>query len=212
MDQSRAAFPLPDVATIARRWRANGSFSFGPPSSSRLSPAECARHKVRAVSASICRMPSGARAIFCANAIKARFSASWSGGREGRRHSSAVEVIDRGSGGPPAMAAELWTRILPVTPPQQRPPEARHCHAGMTCPEEKSSFPPTGRVKPADPSLASSGRVGGAVALPVKCIHDTNLRREPAKLATGAGFCAYERHVEPKVWFGPSFGSTDHAS
>jgi hypothetical protein len=47
-------------------------------------------------------MPSGARAISCANTIKARLSASWSGGREGRRHSSSVDVIDRGSGGPPA--------------------------------------------------------------------------------------------------------------
>jgi len=55
---------------MARQWK----FLFWSPSSNRLSPAECARHKDSAVSASFCKMRSGAAAISFAKAIKARFS------------------------------------------------------------------------------------------------------------------------------------------
>src|SRR6476469_4636724 len=67
------------------------------PSSKRLIPAECARHRIRAVSASFCNMLPGEVASFRAKAIKARFSSAWFGGCDGRRLNSAVEITDSNS-------------------------------------------------------------------------------------------------------------------
>src|SRR5678809_721418 len=64
------------------------------PSSKRLIPAECARHRTRAVSASFCNMLPGEVASSRANAIKARFSSAWFGRCDGRRVNSAVEITD----------------------------------------------------------------------------------------------------------------------
>ena len=66
-------------------------------SSSRLRPAECARHRSRAVSTSVCRMRSDDAAVIASTkATKARFSDSWSGGRVDRRLNSSVEMTDPG--------------------------------------------------------------------------------------------------------------------